>query len=177
MGRLATGIQHPTVLYVSGGNSQVIAYAGGRYRIFGEALDIAVGNCLDRFARLANISNDPAPGLNIEKLAREGKVLIEAPYTVKGMDMSFSGILTYFEEVIEILPHLKLPEPATVGDLDEEEMLRRKRKKGKTAGREKLKEKLPEGLTLADLCFSLQETIFAMLVEVTERAMSHCGST
>nr|VVW89127.1 unnamed protein product [Nymphaea colorata] len=55
-------------------------------------------------------------------------------------------------------------------------MQRRKRKKGKAAGREKLKEKLPEGLTLADLCFSLQETIFAMLVEVTERAMSHCGS-
>lgn len=65
MGRLATGLKHPTVLYVSGGNSQVIAYAGNRYRIFGEALDIAVGNCLDRFARIANISNDPAPGLNI----------------------------------------------------------------------------------------------------------------
>jgi N6-L-threonylcarbamoyladenine synthase len=70
MGRLATGLVHPTVLYVSGGNSQVIAYAGHRYRIFGEALDIAVGNCLDRFARIANISNDPAPGFNIEKLAR-----------------------------------------------------------------------------------------------------------
>ena len=69
MGRLATGIQHPTVLYVSGGNTQVIAYSQNRYRIFGEALDIAVGNCLDRFARLVNISNDPAPGLNIEKLA------------------------------------------------------------------------------------------------------------
>jgi N6-L-threonylcarbamoyladenine synthase len=76
MGRLATKLVHPTVLYVSGGNSQVIAYAGGRYRIFGEALDIAVGNCLDRFARLANISNDPAPGLNIEKLARGGNKLI-----------------------------------------------------------------------------------------------------
>ncbi len=96
MGRLATGIDHPTVLYVSGGNSQVIAYTANRYRIFGEALDIAVGNCLDRFARIANISNDPAPGYNIEKLAQKGKVLIDVPYTVKGMDMSFSGILTYF---------------------------------------------------------------------------------
>lgn len=111
MGRLATGLVHPTVLYVSGGNSQVIAYAGKRYRIFGQTLDIAVGNCLDRFARIANISNDPAPGLNIEKLAREGKVLIDIPYTVKGMDMSFSGILTYIEDVIELLPHLKLPDP------------------------------------------------------------------
>ncbi len=29
--------------------------------------------------------------------------------------------------------------------------------------------------TAEDLCFSLQETIFAMLVETTERAMAHCG--
>ena len=27
-----------------------------------------------------------------------------------------------------------------------------------------------------DLCYSLQETIFAMLIEVTERAMAHCNS-
>jgi N6-L-threonylcarbamoyladenine synthase len=36
---------------------------------------------------------------------------------------------------------------------------------------------LPEdGFTPADLCFSLQETVFAMLVEITERAMAHVGS-
>lgn len=133
MGRLATGIQHPTVLYVSGGNTQVIAYSSNRYRIFGEALDIAVGNCLDRFARLANISNDPAPGMNIEKLARMGSVLIDVPYTVKGMDISFSGILTYFEDIIEEFPHLRLPlDAGTLGeesDADSEELERRRKKK------------------------------------------------
>ena len=41
-----------------------------RYRIFGETLDIAVGNCLDRFARTLGIPNDPAPGYNIEQLAK-----------------------------------------------------------------------------------------------------------
>ena len=30
--------------------------------------------------------------------------------------------------------------------------------------------------TPEDLCFSLQETVFAMLVEITERALAHCGS-
>ncbi|CAG2114413.1 unnamed protein product [Medioppia subpectinata] len=50
MGRQVTGAANPTVLYVSGGNTQVIAYSHRRYRIFGETLDIAVGNCLDRFA-------------------------------------------------------------------------------------------------------------------------------
>lgn len=45
MGRLATGISDPIVLYVSGGNTQIIAYTEGKYRIFGETIDIAVGNC------------------------------------------------------------------------------------------------------------------------------------
>ena len=45
MGRLATKISDPIVLYVSGGNTQIIAYANGKYRIFGETIDIAVGNC------------------------------------------------------------------------------------------------------------------------------------
>ena len=66
MGRQITGAQNPVVLYVSGGNTQVIAYSQQRYRIFGETLDIAVGNCLDRFARVINLSNDPSPGYNIE---------------------------------------------------------------------------------------------------------------
>ncbi|RYR21092.1 hypothetical protein Ahy_B03g066337 [Arachis hypogaea] len=67
MGRVVTGAVDPVVLYVSGGNTQVIAYSEGRYRIFGETIDIAVGNCLDRFARVLTLSNDPSPGYNIEQ--------------------------------------------------------------------------------------------------------------
>lgn len=70
MGRLITGGQNPTILYVSGGNTQVIAYSRRRYRIFGETIDIAVGNCLDRVARLLMLSNDPSPGYNIEQMAK-----------------------------------------------------------------------------------------------------------
>ena len=62
MGRVMTKVSNPVVLYVSGGNTQVIAYSDGRYRIFGETIDIAVGNCLDRFARVLQLSNDPSPG-------------------------------------------------------------------------------------------------------------------
>ncbi|KAK7582155.1 hypothetical protein V9T40_013600 [Parthenolecanium corni] len=139
MGRLVTGCENPTVLYVSGGNTQIIAYSNKKYRIFGETIDIAVGNCLDRFARVLKLSNDPSPGYNIEQLAKQGKKLLPLPYVVKGMDVSFSGILTFIEEKAE--KYLKSGE-----------------------------------YTEADLCFSLQETIFAMLVETTERAMAHCGS-
>lgn len=100
MGRLATGAPNPTILYVSGGNTQVIAYSQKRYRIFGETLDIAVGNCLDRFARIIGLSNDPSPGYNIEQMAKKGSKYIELPYVVKGMDVSFSGILTYIEDLV-----------------------------------------------------------------------------
>lgn len=148
MGREITGAHNPVVLYVSGGNTQVIAYAEQRYRIFGEALDIAVGNCLDRFARTLEISNDPAPGYNIEQLAKNGKVLLDLPYAVKGMDCSFSGILAR----IDIL----------AADLK--------------ANPEMKDEITGQVITTADLCFSLQETVYAMLVEITERAMAHVGS-
>ena len=149
MGREITGAQNPVVLYVSGGNTQVIAYASQRYRIFGEALDIAVGNCLDRFARTLNISNDPAPGYNIEQMAKKGRYLLDLPYAVKGMDCSFSGILAF----IDILA-------------------------GKLEGTadDRMYDTTGEEITREDLCFSLQETVFAMLVEITERAMAHVGS-
>lgn len=95
MGRLITGAKNPTVLYVSGGNTQVIAYARKRYRIFGETIDIAVGNCLDRFARVLKISNDPSPGYNIEQLSKKGSKFVPLPYCVKGMDVSFSGMFGF----------------------------------------------------------------------------------
>ena len=162
MGRLITGSTNPVVLYVSGGNTQVIAYSSQRYRIFGETLDIAVGNCLDRFARTLHISNDPAPGYNIEQLAKQGKQLVDLPYTVKGMDCSFSGILAAVDAMA-----------ATYG-LGGEEKPENTNNNNNTLSSNPDADAKP---TRADLCFSLQETIFSMLVETTERAMAHVGST
>lgn len=161
MGRAITSSPSPTVLYVSGGNTQVIAYTAQRYRIFGEALDIAVGNCLDRFARALRISNDPAPGYNIEQMAKRGDAnhLVELPYAVKGMDCSFSGILACVEGFAERLAE---------GPGDERQD--RLRCLNPDTG-------LEEVVTAEDLCMSLQETVYAMLVEITERAMAHTGSS
>lgn len=79
MGRVVTGARNPVILYVSGGNTQVVARSMNRYRIFGETIDIAVGNMLDRFARLLHLPNSPSPGYNIEQLAKKGSRLIELP--------------------------------------------------------------------------------------------------
>ncbi|KAF8359607.1 hypothetical protein PRIPAC_94602 [Pristionchus pacificus] len=136
MGRLITGADNPVVLYVSGGNTQVISYSMHKYRIFGETI---VGNCLDRFARVLKLSNDPFPGYNIEQMAKKGSKLVDLPYTVKGMDISFSGILSFIEK--------RANEWVEKGEFTRE-----------------------------DLCFSLQETVFSMLVEITERAMAHTGN-
>ncbi len=134
IGKLKTNASDPITLYVSGGNTIVAAFDSERYRVFGETLDIALGNCLDVFAREAGLrQKEGMPfGAIVEKLATKGKKLISLPYTVKGMDTSFSGLLT-----------------ATVNLT----------KKG--------------GYRLEDLCYSLQETAFSMVTEVTERALAH----
>ncbi len=134
IGKLTTGAKDPVTLFVSGGNTIVSAFDAGRYRIFGETLDIAIGNCIDVFGREAGLR--PKEGMPVaaivEELASHGRVLISLPYTVKGMDLSFSGLLTAATDLLH---------------------------EGKCS--------------LEDLCYSLQESVFSMLTEVTERALAH----
>ena len=130
IGKLMTKAKEPVLLYVSGANTQVIAYEAGKYRVFGETLDQGVGNFIDSFARYIGLGFPGGP--KIEKLVLNGKNYVELPYVVKGMDVSFSGILTNLKHKYDS-------------------------KKYK----------------VEDLAFSLQETVFAMLVEVSERAMAH----
>lgn len=130
IGRLENDVEDPITLYVSGGNTQVIGYSAGKYRVFGEVLDTPIGNALDKFAREVGLEHPGGP--KIEKLAKGGSKYVELPYSVKGMDLSFSGLLT--------------------------EALRK-----------------TEEVDLEDLCYSLQETMFAMLTEAVERALAHAG--
>jgi N6-L-threonylcarbamoyladenine synthase/N6-L-threonylcarbamoyladenine synthase/protein kinase Bud32 len=129
IGRGVTPAKDPVLLYVSGGNTQVIAFARGRYRVFGETLDVGVGNMLDKFGRECGLPFPSGPIL--EGLARKGSKLLPLPYSVKGMDVAFSGMMT-----------------AALS-------LRK------------------QGASIEDLAFSIQEVAFAMLTEVTERAMAH----
>lgn len=131
IGKLMTKANDPVLLYVSGANTQVIAYDGGKYRIFGETLDQGVGNFIDAFARYIGLGFPGGP--KIQKLAEGGK-LIELPYVIKGMDISVSGILTNLKNKFDSKKY-----------------------------------------QIEDLSYSLQETVFAMLVETAERAMAHCS--
>jgi N6-L-threonylcarbamoyladenine synthase/protein kinase Bud32 len=133
VGKLKTGVTDPVTLYASGGNTLVTAFVSKRYRVFGETLDIALGNCLDVFGRQAGLKNQKGLplGAAIEQLALKSKNLIALPYVVKGMDLSLSGLLT-----------------AAITQLQ-------------------------KGECLEDVCYSLQEHAFAMVTEVTERALAH----
>jgi len=92
VGRWSCGIDDPVTLYVSGGNTQIIAYAGERYRVFGETLDIGIGNMQDVFGRGLGLSF-PC-GKEMDEMLARGSYIPGLPYTVKGMDFGFSGLLT-----------------------------------------------------------------------------------
>lgn len=96
IGKLTTGTKDPVILTVSGGTTNIVAFDAGRYRVFGETLDISIGNCFDVFAREAGIYDpaSPWPGPAFDRCAAKGSQYLELPYRVKGMDFSFSGILT-----------------------------------------------------------------------------------
>ena len=136
IGRL-TGAKDPVMLYASGANTQIIAYASGKFRVFGETLDIGIGNFIDKIARHMGLGFPGGP--KIEQLAAnaEEKDIVELPYSIKGMDISFSGLQTKLQQIYN-----------------------------KEKDKNKTKEKLS---------FSLQETAFAMLTEVSERALAHTG--
>ena len=94
----SVGARDPVLLYASGANTQIIAYASGKYRVFGETLDIGIGNFIDKFARHTGLGFPGGPA--IEKKALGGRY-IELPYSMKGMDVSFSGMQTKLQQLYD----------------------------------------------------------------------------
>jgi N6-L-threonylcarbamoyladenine synthase/protein kinase Bud32 len=131
VGRHGSGFDAPVCLNASGANAHLLGYHDGRYRLLGETMDTGVGNAIDKFTRHVGWSHPGGP--KVEATAADGEY-VDLPYVVKGMDLSFSGLMSAAKDAYD------------------------------------------EGTPVADVCFSLQETIFAMLTEVAERALSLTGS-
>jgi N6-L-threonylcarbamoyladenine synthase len=129
LGKLLTGATNPLVLLVSGGHTMLLAFLNKQWRVFGETLDITLGQLLDQFGRSIGFAS-PC-GKDIEELASSSSNYVTLPYSVKGNDVSFSGLLSATKSIA---------------------------KKNKI-----------------DACYSLQETAFAMISEVVERALSFTG--
>jgi N6-L-threonylcarbamoyladenine synthase/protein kinase Bud32 len=93
IGKHTTDSEDPVTVYVSGGSTQILAFVGSRYRVFGETQDIALGNALDAFARDVGIEGFPG-AKKVEELALKGEY-VPLPYVVKGTDLSYSGLVTH----------------------------------------------------------------------------------
>src|SRR2546428_13235436 len=133
LGAMLTGASDPLVLLVSGGHTMIMAFSRNRWRVFGETLDITIGQLLDQFGRAVGFAS-PC-GSRIEQLASQSSgSYLHLPYVVKGNDVSLSGLLT---------TAIRLASDRSA--------------------------------LLPDVCYSLQETAFAMITETIERAMSFTG--
>ena len=131
LGCMLTRTKDPVVLLVSGGHTMVIAYSTNRWRVLGETLDLTLGQLLDQFGRHHGLSS-PC-GRAIEQAAAGSSTFIPLSYSVKGNDVSLSGMLTEAKRLVD------------------------------------------GGSRFEDVCYSIQETAFAMIVEVTERALAFTG--
>jgi N6-L-threonylcarbamoyladenine synthase len=132
LGCLLTGAKTPLVLLISGGHTMVVAHSNGVWRVLGETLDLTLGQLLDQIGRHVGFAS-PC-GRRIEEAAAKSRRYLRLPYTVKGNDVSFSGVLTAAKRLVD------------------------------------------GGASFEDVCYSLQETAFAITTEVTERALAFTGS-
>ncbi len=136
IGLKLTGARDPVVVYLAGGNTMIIAFNDGRYRVFGETLDIALGNLIDVFAREVGLAPPYVKkGVHVvDECGDKGSKLLDLPYIVKGQDVSFSGLLTAALKYYN-------------------------------SGKYRLE----------DICYTLREIAYSMVVEVSERALAHTG--
>ncbi len=132
LGCLLTRAKVPLVLLISGGHTMVVAHSDGVWRVLGETLDLTLGQLLDQLGRQVGFAS-PC-GRKIEEAASKSRRYLKLPYTVKGNDVSFSGVLTAAKKLLE------------------------------------------GGASFDDVCYSVQETAFAITTEVTERALAFTGS-
>jgi N6-L-threonylcarbamoyladenine synthase len=130
LGMSLTNGQDSLVLLVSGGHTMILVFNNKRWRVIGETLDITLGQLLDQFGRYLGLAS-PC-GSEIESLGtKSSNNYISLPYSIKGNDVTFSGILSAAKRLISTNKYSN-----------------------------------------EDMCYSIQETAFAMITEAVERALS-----
>jgi N6-L-threonylcarbamoyladenine synthase/protein kinase Bud32 len=165
IGRQQSGFDSPVCLNASGANAHVLGYRNGRYRVLGETMDTGVGNAIDKFTRHVGWSHPGGP--KVEQAAEDGEY-VELPYVVKGMDFSFSGIMSAakdaYDDGVSASSEGQSPSDRSSGQGPREDEA-----SGGSSDSS-------DGVPVEDVCYSLQENVFAMLTEVAERALSLTGS-
>ena len=135
LGIKLTRSKNPLTLLVSGGHTMLLLYCNNKWRIFGETLDITLGQLFDQVGRKMGFSSPCGSKIEEMSYLSKGRIVYPLPYIIKGNDVSFSGLLS----AVKIL----------LNDNDND---------------------------VHDICFSLQETAFSIIVEAVERALAFTGN-
>lgn len=96
LGKFLGGLRDPLVLLISGGHTAITARSPEGWRIYGETLDLTLGQLLDQLGRHFGLSSPAGPKIETLALAfdrKKGKMPI-LPYSIKGNDVSYSGLLS-----------------------------------------------------------------------------------
>jgi N6-L-threonylcarbamoyladenine synthase len=99
LGCMLTGAVSPLVLLISGGHTMVLSYSEGMWRVLGETLDLTLGQLLDQLGR--HVGYASPCGRRIEEAAARSHRYLKLPYTVKGNDVTFSGLLTAAKKMVD----------------------------------------------------------------------------
>jgi N6-L-threonylcarbamoyladenine synthase len=97
--RYATASCDPLVLLVSGGHTMIVGFSDGRYRVFGETLDVAIGNAIDMFARETGLGFPGVPA--VEKCGESADTVLAFPMPIVGQDLSYAGLTTYALQLVK----------------------------------------------------------------------------
>jgi N6-L-threonylcarbamoyladenine synthase len=135
LGIKLTGSKNPLTLLVSGGHTMLLLYYNNKWRIFGETLDITLGQLFDQVGRKMGFSSPCGSKIEEMSYLSTGRIVYPLPYIIKGNDVSYSGLLS----AVKIL----------LNDNEND---------------------------VHDICFSLQETAFSIIVEAVERALAFTGN-
>jgi N6-L-threonylcarbamoyladenine synthase len=113
----------------------LLLYYNNKWRIFGETLDITLGQLFDQVGRKMGFSSPCGSKIEEMSYLSTGRIVYPLPYIIKGNDVSYSGLLS----AVKIL----------LNDNEND---------------------------VHDICFSLQETAFSIIVEAVERALAFTGN-
>ena len=151
IGRHRSGFDNPVCLNASGANAHLLGYHDGRYRVLGETMDAGVGNAIDKFTRHVGWSHPGGP--KVEAAAAE----FAASAGETDVEGESSGGTT--ETDLLDLPYVVKGMDFSFSGISSA-----------------ANDAADEGVPVGEICFSLQEHVFAMLTEVAERALSLTGA-
>ena len=156
IGRHRSGFENPVCLNASGANAHLLGYHDGRYRVLGETMDAGVGNAIDKFTRHVGWNHPGGP--KVETAAVEFAAAAGGDGG-EGSVADGRGACSVADADLLDLPYVVKGMDFSFSGISSA-----------------ANDAADGGVSVEEICFSLQEHVFGMLAEVSERALSLTGA-